>query len=89
MGDAAFQQKCIDRIKDVFSGDRTLSVGVTFRRNGQRSLCQRTIWINAGTIVDGWLHGPRSYLPTPNSRDQKQARVNWRRLRPRRRQARR
>ncbi len=54
VGDAAFQQKCIERIKDVFSGERTLLL-VSHADSTIGELCTRTIWINAGTIV---MDGP-------------------------------
>jgi ABC-type polysaccharide/polyol phosphate transport system ATPase subunit len=50
VGDAAFQQKCIERIKEVFSGERTLLL-VSHSEAMIQDLCQRTIWINGGRII--------------------------------------
>lgn len=61
VGDAAFQQKCIDRIKEVFSGQRTL-VLVSHDGGMIDALCRRTIWLNEGRMVQD---GPtRQVLPT-------------------------
>lgn len=50
VGDAAFQQKCIERIKEVFSGNRTLLL-VSHSESMIRELCRRTIWVHAGRLV--------------------------------------
>jgi lipopolysaccharide transport system ATP-binding protein len=49
VGDAAFQKKCIGKMQDVSKSGRTI-VFVSHQMNQIRRLCERVIWIDAGTI---------------------------------------
>lgn len=50
VGDAAFQQKCMQRIKKVFTGSRTF-VLVSHASDTIKDLCDRTIWLHHGLIM--------------------------------------
>lgn len=50
VGDAAFQQKCMQRIDEVFTGKRTL-VLVSHSNESVRRLCKRTIWLHQGKLL--------------------------------------
>ncbi len=50
VGDAAFQAKCIAKMEDVARSGRTV-VFVTHNMASIRSMCDRVIWLNDGTIA--------------------------------------
>ena len=50
VGDAAFQAKCIAKMEDVARSGRTV-VFVSHNMGSVRSLCDRVIWLNGGTIA--------------------------------------
>jgi ABC-type polysaccharide/polyol phosphate transport system ATPase subunit len=54
VGDAAFQQKCMQKIVEVFTGERTL-VLVSHSNDSIRRLCKRTIWLHHGKLL---MDGP-------------------------------
>lgn len=65
VGDAAFQRKCIDRIRSVASEGRTVMF-VSHNMSAVRNLCQRGIWLDGGVVrqrgpvtdvVDAYLAG--------------------------------
>jgi lipopolysaccharide transport system ATP-binding protein len=49
VGDAAFQQKCLGKMKDIRSQGRTVIV-VSHNMATIASLCQRAIWLDAGQM---------------------------------------
>src|SRR5437660_8971837 len=49
VGDAAFQKKCLGKMGDVARAGRTV-VLVSHQLNQIRRLCQRVLWIDAGSI---------------------------------------
>jgi ABC-type polysaccharide/polyol phosphate transport system ATPase subunit len=56
VGDINFQKKCLGKMGDVARAGRTV-VLVTHQMNQIRRLCQRVIWIDAGSIrLDGHTH---------------------------------
>jgi ABC-type polysaccharide/polyol phosphate transport system ATPase subunit len=50
VGDAAFQQKCMERITEVFNGSRTFIL-VSHSSATIHQLCNRAIWLHQGSIV--------------------------------------
>jgi lipopolysaccharide transport system ATP-binding protein len=54
VGDAAFQRKCVDRMKEVASGGRTTVLFVSHSMANVRMLCSRCIWFESGRVrMDG------------------------------------
>lgn len=54
VGDAAFQRKCVARMKDVASGGRTTVMFVSHSLANVRMLCSRCIWFEEGRVrMDG------------------------------------
>jgi hypothetical protein len=51
VGDAAFQQRCLDRMRYVLSQGTTL-VFVSHDLSAVEATCARTIWLSQGRIVD-------------------------------------
>ncbi len=49
VGDAAFQKKCLGKMKDVADGGRTV-LFVSHNTEAIRSLCQRGIWLKNGRV---------------------------------------
>jgi len=49
VGDVAFQRKCMDKIRDVARGGRTV-LFVSHRMNSVRTLCSRSVWLDAGQV---------------------------------------
>lgn len=49
VGDAAFQSKCLGKMRDVASGGRTV-VFVSHNMGGVTQLCERAIWLDQGQI---------------------------------------
>jgi lipopolysaccharide transport system ATP-binding protein len=49
VGDAAFQQKCLGKMRDIRSQGRTVIV-VSHSMSTVVSLCQRALWIDAGRV---------------------------------------
>jgi ABC-type polysaccharide/polyol phosphate transport system ATPase subunit len=56
VGDAAFQKKCLGKMRDIASHGRTI-LFVSHHSNQIRRLCGRAIWFDAGMIrMDGFAH---------------------------------
>jgi ABC-type polysaccharide/polyol phosphate transport system ATPase subunit len=51
VGDAAFQQRCLDRMRHVLSQGTTL-VFVSHDLSAVEATCSRTIWLSDGRVVD-------------------------------------
>lgn len=51
VGDAEFQRKCLGKMGEVARGGRTV-VFVSHNMGAVRNLCQRVIWLQAGTLHD-------------------------------------
>lgn len=51
VGDVQFQKKCLGKMSDVASQGRTV-LFVSHNMGAVQNLCQRTIWLNDGSIVD-------------------------------------
>ena len=49
VGDAAFQKKCKDRIREMVSGDTTVVI-VSHNMNTVKTFCDRAICIHEGVI---------------------------------------
>ena len=49
VGDSAFQKKCLGKMGEVASGGRTI-VFVSHQLNQIRRLCEKVVWMDAGTI---------------------------------------
>src|SRR5438132_14132730 len=49
VGDSAFQQKCLGKMRDIRSQGRTVIV-VSHNMATVAALCQRVIWLNAGRV---------------------------------------
>ncbi|MGA2243451.1 MAG: ABC transporter ATP-binding protein [Verrucomicrobiota bacterium] len=49
VGDAAFQQKCIGKMKDVSQGGRTV-LFVSHNMQAVVTLCQRAVWLQGGRV---------------------------------------
>jgi ABC-type polysaccharide/polyol phosphate transport system ATPase subunit len=49
VGDAAFQQKCLDRMRDVLTAGTTI-IFVSHDLPAVEALCQRAVWLDAGVI---------------------------------------
>lgn len=54
VGDAAFQRKCLGKMNDVANAGRTV-LFVSHNMVALRSLCQRALWIDQGSLV---MDGP-------------------------------
>jgi lipopolysaccharide transport system ATP-binding protein len=65
VGDAAFQKKCLGKMGDVAKEGRTV-LFVSHNMIAVQSLCERTIWLNDGKIVEDGQSGQvvSSYLQT-------------------------
>jgi lipopolysaccharide transport system ATP-binding protein len=50
VGDLAFQKKCLGRMRDVASSDRTV-LFVSHNLGAIRQMCQRVLWIDQGRVV--------------------------------------
>lgn len=50
VGDAAFQQKCLAKIRDIQASGRTVIV-VSHNTNTIATLCHRVIWLHAGEVM--------------------------------------
>jgi lipopolysaccharide transport system ATP-binding protein len=50
VGDLEFQKKCLGKMEDVSRGGRTV-LFVSHQMNQIRRLCERVIWLDAGSIV--------------------------------------
>jgi lipopolysaccharide transport system ATP-binding protein len=50
VGDAAFQAKCIAKMEDVARSGRTV-VFVSHNMGSMRTMCDRVIWLDAGTVA--------------------------------------
>jgi len=56
VGDLAFQKKCLGRMQDVASSDRTV-LFVSHNLGAIRQMCQRVLWIDQGRLIaDGSPH---------------------------------
>ena len=51
VGDAAFQQKCLGKMKDVSQGQGRTVLFVSHNMGAMRSLCQRAVYLKAGKVV--------------------------------------
>lgn len=51
VGDARFQQRCLEKIDDVTKDGRTV-VFVSHQLSSIRDLCRRVVWLEEGRIVD-------------------------------------
>ena len=51
VGDAAFQKKCLGKMSDVAAHGRTV-VFVSHNLAAVQRLCQRTLWLRGGNVVD-------------------------------------
>jgi lipopolysaccharide transport system ATP-binding protein len=65
VGDAAFQKKCLGKMNEVAQEGRTVLL-VSHNMVAIQELCQRTIWIDRGTIAADGEAGPvtQAYLGT-------------------------
>jgi len=54
VGDMAFQKKCLGKMNEVASGGRTI-IFVSHQMNQIRRLCEKAIWLDAGTIRQAGL----------------------------------
>ena len=66
VGDASFQQRCLDRMRDVLAAGCTL-VFVTHDLAALEAVCDRAVWLDAGTVrengpVSSVLQGYRSQM---------------------------
>ena len=50
VGDAAFQEKCQERMHEMLAGGTTL-LFVSHTMQTVRQLCDHAIWLNKGTVV--------------------------------------
>ena len=50
VGDAGFQQRCLDRIRETARGGRTVLI-VSHQLNTVRDLCAQAIWFDKGRVV--------------------------------------
>lgn len=50
VGDTAFQEKCLGKIKQVASGQGRTVLFVSHNMNAVASLCQRAVWLEGGRI---------------------------------------
>jgi ABC-type polysaccharide/polyol phosphate transport system, ATPase component len=58
VGDAAFQQKCIERMKSIARSGNTAILFVSHSMGNVKMLCERAIWFDQGTIrQDGATEG--------------------------------
>ncbi|MEM9799196.1 MAG: ABC transporter ATP-binding protein [Planctomycetota bacterium] len=69
VGDAEFQQKCLDTLHDVGRGGRTVMF-VSHNLEAIESICPRTIWIDRGTVRKD---GPSKEVIASYMRDAKTA----------------
>jgi lipopolysaccharide transport system ATP-binding protein len=51
VGDAAFQKKCLGKMRDVSVGGRTV-LFVSHNMTAVRELCNRAVWLDGGRVVD-------------------------------------
>lgn len=51
VGDAAFQQKCLNRMDDVAKAGRTI-LFVSHNMHAVKKLCHRVIWLDEGQVVE-------------------------------------
>jgi len=51
VGDAAFQKKCLGKMKDVSQAGRTI-LFVSHQMNAVQSLCKQSIWLNEGKLIE-------------------------------------
>lgn len=51
VGDAAFQKKCLDRIRNAAEGGQTV-LFISHNMTAVNSLCKRVIWVKDGEIVE-------------------------------------
>jgi lipopolysaccharide transport system ATP-binding protein len=51
VGDAAFQEKCLGKMRDVAKGGRTV-IFVSHHMAAVQQLCQRVFWLNQGRLVE-------------------------------------
>jgi lipopolysaccharide transport system ATP-binding protein len=49
VGDAGFQQKCLDKMRECASSGRTI-LFVSHQMNSIRDLCARAIWLDSGSV---------------------------------------
>lgn len=49
VGDAGFQQRCLDRMRECASDGRTVLL-VSHQMNSVRDLCQRVVWLDNGSV---------------------------------------
>jgi lipopolysaccharide transport system ATP-binding protein len=52
VGDAAFQKKCLGRIGDIASKEGRTILFVSHNMGSIQSLCDKTIWLNAGNVME-------------------------------------
>ncbi len=52
VGDAAFQKKCLGRIGDIASKEGRTIMFVSHNMGSIQSLCDKTIWLNAGKVME-------------------------------------
>ena len=55
VGDAAFQQKCLGKMKNVAKGEGRTVLFVSHNMGAMRSLCQRAVYLKAGRVVKDGL----------------------------------
>jgi homopolymeric O-antigen transport system ATP-binding protein len=60
VGDAAFQKKCLDKIRETARSGRTV-LFISHNMIAVNSLCERVIWVNGGLVVDD---GPAAEVVT-------------------------
>jgi lipopolysaccharide transport system ATP-binding protein len=52
VGDAAFQKKCLEKMKEVSGQEGRTILFVSHNMSLIQSLCQRAIWLNSGQLMD-------------------------------------
>lgn len=68
VGDAAFQKKCLGKMRDVSAGGRTV-LFVSHNMTAVRELCSRAIWLDGGRVLNtGDTHAIVGQYLNENSR---------------------
>jgi lipopolysaccharide transport system ATP-binding protein len=73
VGDAAFQQKCLDKMRSIRSEGRTVIV-VSHNMATVASLCERLIWLHDGMLK---LSGPTAEVIAAYTSDHSTSNLTW------------
>lgn len=73
VGDAAFQEKCLGKMRDVASGGRTV-IFVSHNMGSVAQLCERVVWLDRGQVRSS---GNPSAVITEYLADSTRARSQW------------